>query len=577
MHPRGLGGDGAGRRHLDGVVAEVGQAQVAEQQAAVGVRVGAHAAGAPGGEVGQLGLEPPAVVEELRGPVALHPLLEQPHVGRVLVHLAHRHLVRAPVVLGALAVDLLRARPALGGAEHDHGPAGTSGEPVLARVGLDALDLADDGVQGGGHELVHLLRLGALDEVRRVPVAAEELVQLLVADPGQDAGIGDLVAVEVEDRQDHAVGHGAEELVRVPARRQRPRLRLAVADDAGDDQVGIVEGGAVRVRDGVAELAALVHRPGGLRRHVAGNAAREGELGEQALHALLVLGDVRVHLAVGAFEVGVGDQAGSAVPGSGDVQHVQVVLLDHPVQVDVDEVEAGGGPPVAQEARLDVLLGQGLLEQRVVVEIDLADRQVVGGPPVRVQEREFLVRQCLRHESSPRFRGSFWGHASPGSIGWPSRAGGVTVAAPRRRALWFSGRGSFAWPDRLASSVRCRRRRAERRCTRAGRRSRRSAFGAPSPGARPARRRAPVGRRSPRRIARRRPSRTAGSAGRRGGVRPDLRHHGEATHSPWSRPSRHDDDRSSPANPDRTRKFLRKNSPPSTFSRTSAISFTRAE
>ena len=76
-----------------------------------------------------------------------------------------------------------------------------------------------------------------LDEVRRVAVAAEELLQLLVADPGEDAGIGDLVAVQVQDRQDHAVGHRVQELVGVPARRQRPGLRLAVADDAGDDQV----------------------------------------------------------------------------------------------------------------------------------------------------------------------------------------------------------------------------------------------------------------------------------------------------------------------------------------------------
>ena len=48
--------DGAGGRHLDGVVAEVGQPQVAEQQAAVGVRVGAHAAVALRGELGQLGM-----------------------------------------------------------------------------------------------------------------------------------------------------------------------------------------------------------------------------------------------------------------------------------------------------------------------------------------------------------------------------------------------------------------------------------------------------------------------------------------------------------------------------------------
>ena len=84
---------------LDGVVAEVGQAQVAKQQAAVGVRVGAHAALPSGAQLGQLGPEPAGVVEQLLGPVALHPLFEDADVARVVVHLAHRHLVRAPVVL----------------------------------------------------------------------------------------------------------------------------------------------------------------------------------------------------------------------------------------------------------------------------------------------------------------------------------------------------------------------------------------------------------------------------------------------------------------------------------------------
>jgi hypothetical protein len=83
--------------------------------------------------------------------------------------------------------------------------------------------------------------------------------------------------------------------------------------------------------------------------------------------------------------------------GTSDVDHVQVVLVDHPVQVDVDEVQTGRRAPMAQEPRLDVLLGQRLLEQRVVVEIDLADRQVVGGAPVRVDQRPFLVRQRVRH------------------------------------------------------------------------------------------------------------------------------------------------------------------------------------
>ena len=76
-------------------------------------------------------------------------------MGRVFVHLAHRHLVRAPVILGALAIDFFRARPALGCAKHDHRPAGPLRETILTCVAFDALNFTDDGVEGVGHQLVH--------------------------------------------------------------------------------------------------------------------------------------------------------------------------------------------------------------------------------------------------------------------------------------------------------------------------------------------------------------------------------------------------------------------------------------
>ena len=93
----------------------------------------------------------------------------------------------------------------------------------------------------------------------------------------------------MENRQHCTVGARIEELVRVPARCERLRLRLAVADDAGDEQVGVIERGTIGVRQRIPELAALVNRPGRLRRHVARNAARERELLEQPLHPALVL------------------------------------------------------------------------------------------------------------------------------------------------------------------------------------------------------------------------------------------------------------------------------------------------
>ena len=126
------------------------------------------------------------------------------------------------------------------------------------------------------------------DEIRVPTAAGEERGELVVGNARQDRGIGDLVAVEVQDREHRAVAHRVEELVGVPTRRQRPRLGLTVADDARDDEIRIVERGTERVAQRVAELAAFVHGARRLGRNVARDATGKGELPEQREHALRV-------------------------------------------------------------------------------------------------------------------------------------------------------------------------------------------------------------------------------------------------------------------------------------------------
>ena len=74
----------------------------------------------------------------------------------------------------------------------------------------------------------------------------------------------------------------------MPARRQRPRLGLAVADDAADDEIGVVEGRAIGMGQRVAELAAFVDGAGRLGRGMARDAAGKRELAEQPAHAVAV-------------------------------------------------------------------------------------------------------------------------------------------------------------------------------------------------------------------------------------------------------------------------------------------------
>ena len=111
------------------------------------------------------------------------------------------------------------------------------------------------------------------DEVRRPTVATEELFQLVAGDAGEHGGVGNLVAVEMQDRKHRAVGGRIEKFVGMPRRGQRSGLRLAIAHDACDHEAGIVENRPERVAERIAELAAFVDRARAFRRHVTGNAS----------------------------------------------------------------------------------------------------------------------------------------------------------------------------------------------------------------------------------------------------------------------------------------------------------------
>ncbi len=119
-------------------------------------------------------------------------------------------------------------------------------------------------------------------EQRLVAVAAHQRLELLFGDAREDGRVRDLVAVQMQDRKHGPVDPRVQEFVRMPARGQRARLGLAVADDTGNVQMRIVVCGSVSVEERVAELAPLVDRARHLRCDVARDTSRERELAEEA-------------------------------------------------------------------------------------------------------------------------------------------------------------------------------------------------------------------------------------------------------------------------------------------------------
>ena len=253
-----------------------------------------------------------------------------------------------------------------------------------AGVILNFFDLFHRRVERRSHGLMHPLGLMALDKVGRPPVSAEQLFQFLAGDAGQDGRVGNLVAVEMQDRQHRTVGCRIEKLVGMPRRGQWSGFSLAVADDAGNNEIGIVKHRPERMAERITQLAALVDRARALRRCVAGNSSGKRKLNKELPKPGLILADVGIDLAVSALEIRVAHDGRAAVPGAGDVNHVEVVLFDDPVQVHVNKVLPGGRAPVSQQHVLHIRERQRPLQQRIVVKINLADRQIVGGAPVGV-------------------------------------------------------------------------------------------------------------------------------------------------------------------------------------------------
>ena len=125
---------------------------------------------------------------------------------------------------------------------------------------------------------------------------------------------------------------------------------------------------------------------------MAGDTAGEGKLLEQLLHTLDILAHVGINLAVGAVQPVLGHHGVAAVTGAGQIDHIQIVLVDDAVQMGINKVLSGNGTPVTDDLLFDVFGLEGFLQQWVVQQVQLTGRQKVGSTPPGVQLLQHGIR-----------------------------------------------------------------------------------------------------------------------------------------------------------------------------------------
>ena len=135
----------------------------------------------------------------------------------------------------------------------------------------------------------------------------------------------------------------------MPSCSQWPRLSLTIPDDARDKEIRIVKRRAERMHKGIPQFAPFMYGAGRFGRRMARNSAGKGELTEQSFHPVFILTDLRVQLAVSPLQPGIGHQRGTAVTGTANIEHIEVALADHAVQMDIGEVQSGRCSPMAEE------------------------------------------------------------------------------------------------------------------------------------------------------------------------------------------------------------------------------------
>src|SRR5581483_3271556 len=114
---------------------------------------------------------------------------------------------------------------------------------------------------------------------------------------------------------------------------------------------------------------------------------------KQLAHAFDVPTHCRIYLGVGAFKINVRNYCRTAVSRTRQKDHVSVMLSDQSIEVYIHQVQTWRCPPMTKQARLDVLRLERLTQQRIFLQVNLPDGEVIRRVPVPLDPVEKFERE----------------------------------------------------------------------------------------------------------------------------------------------------------------------------------------
>src|SRR6516225_5691077 len=119
------------------------------------------------------------------------------------------NLMSAPKSLNFLSIYFLRSGPSFWAAQNDKGPTRYGSSRIVVAAfscpSLNDANFIECLFENLSHAPVHQVGIRSGGEQRFVTVSAKQLNNVLIRQSAEDSRIGNLVAVEMEDRQHRAV------------------------------------------------------------------------------------------------------------------------------------------------------------------------------------------------------------------------------------------------------------------------------------------------------------------------------------------------------------------------------------